>query len=101
MEPGKPLPFLDHHIVCGNSLLGVTPWLLAEGVPDAAFKALGGEDRATVTSMRKTNKHQRAWRDQLSFDLSTSVGGLAQPVADAMAAIDVPPDGTAADLSAK
>ncbi len=27
--PGKPLSFLDHHIQCGNSLLGATPALLA------------------------------------------------------------------------
>ena len=25
MEPGKPLSFLDHHVQCGNSLLGMTP----------------------------------------------------------------------------
>ena len=36
--PGKPLGFLDHRIVYGNSLLGTTPRLLAEGIPDAAFK---------------------------------------------------------------
>ena len=28
LEPGKPLSFLDHHIQCGNSLLGTTPALL-------------------------------------------------------------------------
>ena len=25
LEPGRPLSFLDHHIQCGNSLLGTTP----------------------------------------------------------------------------
>src|SRR5690606_16190337 len=45
-EPGKPLSFLDHHIVCGNSLLGTTPALLEAGVPDEAFKPLGGDDKA-------------------------------------------------------
>src|SRR6185503_7442376 len=33
LEPGKPLSFLDHHIVVGNSLLGATPELIAAGVP--------------------------------------------------------------------
>ena len=28
IEPGKPLSFLEHHIQCGNSLLGATPALL-------------------------------------------------------------------------
>ena len=33
LEPGKPLSFLDHHIRVGNSLLGTTPALLADGHP--------------------------------------------------------------------
>ena len=37
LEPGKPLSYLDQNIRVGNSLLGVTPALLAEGLPDAAF----------------------------------------------------------------
>lgn len=32
IEQGKPLSFLDHHIQCGNSLLGTTPTLLAKGI---------------------------------------------------------------------
>ena len=34
IEPGKPLSFLEHHIQCGNSLLGATPALLAKGIPE-------------------------------------------------------------------
>jgi len=44
MEPGKPLSFLEHHIRVGNSLVGVTPELLAKGLPDDAFKAIEGDD---------------------------------------------------------
>lgn len=57
--PGRPLSFLDHRIVCGNSLLGATPRLLAAGVPDEAFKAITGDDKAVVTALRKSNKQQR------------------------------------------
>ena len=56
MEPGKPLSFLEHHIVCGNALLGTTPALLAEGIPDEAFKPLEGDDKETVKSLKKRNK---------------------------------------------
>ena len=38
LDPGRPLSYLDQNIRVGNSLLGVTPVLLAEGLPDAAFK---------------------------------------------------------------
>ncbi len=101
VQPGKPLSFLDHRIVCGNSLLGATPRLLAEGVPDAAFKPLEGDDRDFVSVLRKSNKTQRTWRDQLSLDLSASVAGLARPLAEGMAAIDRMPDDQAADVAAK
>lgn len=59
MEPGRPLGFLDHRIIRGNGLMGATPKLLEAGVPDDAFKALTGDDRATVTSWKKDNKRHR------------------------------------------
>ena len=42
MEPGKPLSFLDHHIRCGNSLLGTTPALIEKGIPDGAARIARG-----------------------------------------------------------
>ncbi|SDP75585.1 Methyltransferase domain-containing protein [Actinopolyspora xinjiangensis] len=56
MEPGKPLSFLDANIRVGNSLLGTTPRLLAEGVPNAAFKALDGDDKQIVKNLLNQNK---------------------------------------------
>ena len=48
LEPGKPLSFLDHRIQCGNSLLGATPALLREGIPDDAFKPIEGDDKKVL-----------------------------------------------------
>lgn len=59
VEPGKPLSFLDHHVRCGNSLLGATPKLLADGIPDEAFKPIEGDDKREVTALRKKNREQR------------------------------------------
>jgi hypothetical protein len=56
MEPGKALGFLDNRIIRGNGLIGATPELLAAGVPDDAFKALTGDDKAVVSSLKKRNK---------------------------------------------
>ncbi|OGP20086.1 MAG: hypothetical protein A2X91_09880 [Deltaproteobacteria bacterium GWB2_65_81] len=67
MEPGKPLSFLDHRIVCGNSLLGTTPALMAQGVPDEAFQPLEGDERARVNSMRRQNRAERAGQGTLQF----------------------------------
>ena len=59
VEPGKPLSFLDHHILCGNSLIGTSPALLASGIPDEAFRILDGDDKAVATALRKRNKQER------------------------------------------
>src|SRR5690606_23251179 len=46
VEPGKPLTFLDPHIRCGDSLLGVFELsVLREGIPVEAYKPLDGDDR--------------------------------------------------------
>ena len=66
---GQPLSFLDHHIVCGNSLLGTTPDLLTEGVPKEAFKKLTGDDPKWLAHLRKTNRRERKQRDQQIFPL--------------------------------
>ncbi|NLX27083.1 MAG: class I SAM-dependent DNA methyltransferase, partial [Lentisphaerae bacterium] len=59
MEPGKPLGFLDHHIKCGNSLLGTTPALLSRGIPDDAFNPIEGDDKTICSALKKRNKEER------------------------------------------
>ena len=59
IEPGKPLSFLDHHIQCGNSLLGTTPALLAGGIPNEAFKPIEGDVKERVNELKKGNKRER------------------------------------------
>ncbi|WP_030826961.1 Eco57I restriction-modification methylase domain-containing protein [Streptomyces hygroscopicus] len=63
MRPGRPLTFLDAHIKHGNGLLGTTPKLLAEGLPDEAFKPLEGDEPKHVTDLKKRNAAERtAWK---------------------------------------
>lgn len=51
---GKPLSFLDHHIRCGNSVVGVTDLdMLLEGVPDKAFSA---DDKDSLKKIKDLNK---------------------------------------------
>jgi hypothetical protein len=59
LEPGKPLSFLDHHIQCGNSLLGTTPALLAKGIPDEAFEPIEGDDKKVCSALKRQNKEDR------------------------------------------
>jgi hypothetical protein len=57
---GKPLSFHDHHIKCGNSLIGVfDPDALKQGIPDAAFNPVTGDDKRAASAIKKRNKKER------------------------------------------
>ncbi|MDB2673662.1 SAM-dependent methyltransferase, partial [Akkermansiaceae bacterium] len=68
VEPGKPLSFLDHHIRCGNSLLGTNPALLAKGIPQAAYKKLLGDTKESCDYMKSLNKDALDGQKQLFDD---------------------------------
>ncbi len=59
LEPGKPLSFLEHRIQCGNSLLGATPALLAQGIPDEAFTPIEGDDKEICKEFKRINRDER------------------------------------------
>jgi hypothetical protein len=65
LEPGKPLSYLDQNIRIGNSLLGVTPALLADGLPDAAFTPIEGDDRKVCSALKKQNAAERQGQHDL------------------------------------
>lgn len=62
-NPGEPLNFLDHHIKCGNAIVGAGRVDdLLEGIPDEAFKNLSGstkEEKQVAAMLRKANKAER------------------------------------------
>jgi hypothetical protein len=59
LEPGKPLAFLDHRILVGNSLIGTTPRLMAEGIPNDAFEPIEGDDKKAAADLKKRNQKER------------------------------------------
>lgn len=59
LEPGKPLSFLDHHVKCGNSLLGAVPALIADGIPNEAFNEVTGDDKELCKALKKNNRRHR------------------------------------------
>jgi very-short-patch-repair endonuclease len=96
LEPGKPLNFLDHRIQVGNSLLGTTPKLMADGIPDGAFSPIEGDDPKYVSDMKKANKQARKDRETRQhsifelIDLPADYSHLTK----AMHALDATPDDT-------
>ncbi|MET9227212.1 DNA methyltransferase [Lentzea sp. NPDC003310] len=59
LEPGKPLGFLDAHVKHGNGLIGATPALLRDGIPNKAFKSVEGDDPKHAASLEKQNDKER------------------------------------------
>lgn len=56
-QPNKPLSFLDHHLICGNSLLGLMDMsLLQHGIPAEAYKALPGDDKTLCKELGAANR---------------------------------------------
>ncbi|WP_327417168.1 Eco57I restriction-modification methylase domain-containing protein [Streptomyces sp. NBC_01233] len=70
MEPGRPLGFLDAHIKHGNGLIGATPALMRDGIPDKAFKKAEGDDEAWARSLLNRNALEREGQGGL-FEVET------------------------------
>ena len=100
LEPGKPLSFLDAHIKCGNSLVGVGPDLDISEIPDNAFKPAFGDDKKTATALRKRNKRERT--GQIGFlTIIKSQKDLAQWVTRQSQNLEAMPEDAALQVQAK
>ena len=66
-EPGEPLNFLDHHIKCGNAIVGLAHAdELENGIASEAFKTLPGDTKEIATSFKKRNENERKTSNQLN-----------------------------------
>jgi len=97
-DASRPLPFLDAHFRAGNSLLGTTPALLKQNIPDAAFAVLGDDDKEWTAKLKARNKAERlADADQLTLDFGPETLNVeTSQFHNAALEADT---GTAADLS--
>ncbi|MGY6217088.1 Eco57I restriction-modification methylase domain-containing protein [Methylolobus aquaticus] len=72
--PGEPLNFLDHHIKCGNAIVGFAHRdELERGVPDEAFATLPGDDKDIASLFRKRNKEERGKGGLVHLDFSPEI----------------------------
>jgi hypothetical protein len=76
---------LDRHIQWGDSLLGATPALLAQGIPDAAFTPVAGDDKTLVAALRKRNQRERLGQMALTFPTAQAAPVPAQSLAHLLA----------------
>jgi hypothetical protein len=72
-NPGEPLNFLDHHIKCGDSIVGLAHRSeLENGIADEAFKTLPGDEADIAAAFRKQNKDERKEREGKATQLKTN-----------------------------
>lgn len=97
-SPDRPLSFVDHHLRVGDALLGVLdPKVLEDGIPDEAYTALSGDDKAVASALKKQNKADlKSWRQIAGGDLLTQAGLAAQAVS-----VETLDDDTPEHLAAK
>ncbi len=87
-NPGQSLGFLDHHLKCGDSLVGLTRAddLLA-GIAEEAFTPRDGDDKDYAAALRKRHKNERAesaskqnlldWQSEVGDSLKTVIETLS------------------------
>lgn len=101
-NPGQPLNFLDHHIKCGNAIVGfVSREEVNKGVPDEAFATLPGDDKETAAELRKQNKQERKEKGQLRLDLSSEMRQNLDEILANWKSLSALPERTPAEINAK
>lgn len=102
-EEGHPLSFLDHHLQCGEALLGLTDLKALEfGIPKAAFKPLSGDEKPVCTALNKANtaamkdleKKRNAAQFKQVDEFLTTDSGLKE-----LAAIEAMPQTTTKEIA--
>jgi hypothetical protein len=101
VEPGLPLTFLNSHIQQGNSLLGTTPELMANGIPDAAWEPIEGDDKTVARALKKRNRAEAEGQFALSFEPSERTKNEQSAVTAAVTALDGVSDADVATLADK
>ena len=100
LEPGKPLTFLDSHIRCGDSLLGVFDIkVLGDGIPDDAFKQLPSDEKDAASHYRAKNNREIKERENVEHGLGLATGQTE--LSKAFSVLQGRPEDSLEDIEAK
>jgi hypothetical protein len=101
LEPGKPFTYLESRILCGNSLIGATPALMAKGIPDEAFAPIEGDDRNLCSTLRRQNAKERRGDVWLYPGFVAETGAAYNVLTSGMIGLDDIPDDSLPGLRRK
>jgi len=101
-NPGQPLNFLDHHIKCGNAIVGfVRREEIERGVPDEAFAATPADDKTVAATLRKRNKQERTGQNQQLLPLAPELQQKLDAILARSREIAAMPERNPADIEQK
>lgn len=99
VDPGLPLGFFDAQIRCGDALLGVFDLkVLEDGIPDAAYKALGADDKDVARYYVGKNRRELAEKERVAKGFGFH---RAQDLIQAFEALRSMPEDTVKQIEAK
>jgi len=100
--PGEPLNFLDYHIKCGDSIVGLAHQNeLLNGIAEEAFKKVTGDDPDVVKRLAKRNREERNARTQLPLDFKQTVTTGLKDIAAWLNQLSAMPEATPDEVLAK
>jgi len=101
-NPGEPLNFLDHHIKCGDAIVGLAHAdELNKGIASEAFKTLPGDDKEVAAAFRKQNEAELKNKGQLGAFEMESVDLDLKNIQKLFADFDQLPENTLVEITAK
>lgn len=101
-EPGQPLSFLDHHLVCGDALLGLIDFKsLTAGIPAEAFKPLTGDDKEACKALASANRAALKTFERRRTDPEFFREADTRNLLDELKALEAMPESTPAQVEAK
>jgi hypothetical protein len=102
VDPGLPLGFFDAQIRCGDALLGVYDLkVLQDGIPDAAYKPLTGDDKDTAKYYAQANKGAKAGQGEFDFGTGQAHMPDTKPLAADFSGFRDLPEETVEQIGAK
>jgi methylase of polypeptide subunit release factors len=101
-NPGEPLNFLDHHIKCGNAIVGAARREEIDGgVADEAFAKIPGDDADICKAIRARNRRERKDRSQGTLVFTQARQGEIAAVLDRWKAITAMLERSPSEIDAK
>jgi hypothetical protein len=101
-EPGQPLSFLDHHLVCGDALLGLIEFQsLTAGIPAEAFKPLTGDDKDACKALTAANRAALKTFERRRTDPDFFREAETRNLLDELKALEVMTESSPAEVEAK